>query len=273
VDPVTVQVPAHMQFLAPWDCEVVRVGSLHDGGYVVGVKSLHDANSLLSLGIASEWSFDSDFLSRRPNISYLACDRSSGSVVHLVGALRCMASLTTITNVFKLLKRAASFVKLVPPVSVTRRRRFVRKWVRASVVNAKTEVSFRDLVEAHQDARPTFLKMDIEGGEYEVLAHIATVSQLSPETFCGMCIEFHEVANRFAEVREFLKQLEPCFSIIHVHANNYAPLVDGFPDAMEITLARRPDVGPTRLVVLPRPGLDAPNSSSKPDFVLKFESS
>lgn len=270
MDPIAIRVATHLEFLAPWDCDVLRVGGLRDGGYVVGTKSLERAGSLLSLGIASEWSFDSDFLSRRPDVSYIACDRSSGALVHLVGAIRSTVRLSKATDTLNLLRRSIHFSKLVPPLSLSRRRRFVRKWVRAAVVDSGTEVSFLELVDALRTTRPIFLKMDIEGGEYELLPLIAEVVKITPETFCGFCIEFHKVGTRLEEIRHFLKRLGLSFAIVHLHANNCSPLVNGFPDTIEVTLAPRTDIRSQQITELPRRELDVPNSSVDSDYILHF---
>lgn len=273
MEPIVIRIPMHMEFLAPWECDVFRVGGLRDGGYVVGKKSLERAGSLLSLGIASEWSFDSDFLSRRPDISYLACDRSSGALVHLIGALRSTIRFSSASNSLKSLRRTIDFTTLVPPLSLSRRRRFVRKWVRATAVDSSTEVPFSELVDSLKSTRPIFLKMDIEGGEYELLPSVTKEVTIAPETFCGFCIEFHEVGTRFDEIQHFLKQLETSFAIVHLHANNCSPLVNGFPDAIEVTLAPRIDIGSKQIIELPRREFDIPNSSVDSDYVLRFRNS
>lgn len=273
MEPIVIRVPTHLEFLAPWECDVLRVGGLRDGGYVVGTKSLERAGSLLSLGIASEWSFDSDFLSRRPDISYLACDRSSGALVHLIGAIRSTIRFSSPSNFLKLLRRTIDFTLLVPPLSLSRRRRFVRKWVRAAAVDSSTEVSFSELLDSLKSTRPVFLKMDIEGGEYELLPSVTKEVTIAPETFCGFCIEFHEVGTRFDEIQHFLKQLETSFAIVHLHANNCSPLVNGFPDAIEVTLAPQIDIGSKQIIELPRREFDIPNSSVDSDYVLRFRNS
>lgn len=273
MEPIAIRVPTHLEFLAPWECDVLRVGGLRDGGYVVGMKSLERAGSLLSLGIASEWSFDSDFLSRRPDTSYLACDRSSGALVHLIGALRSTIRLSRASNILNLLRRSIDFSMLVPPLSLSRRRRFVRKWVRATVVDSGTEVSFSELVDSLQSTSPIFLKMDIEGGEFELLPLVTRIVMIAPETFCGFCIEFHEVGERFNEIQQFLKQLDTSFAIVHLHANNCSPLVNGFPNAIEVTLAPRTDIGSKQILELPRREFDVPNSAVDSDYALFFRNS
>ena len=268
---ISIHVPAEFNFLAPWRCEVLRIGGPNDGGYVVGAKSLARTRSLLSLGISSEWSFDSDFLSRRPDISYVGCDRASGSLVHLAGALRAMRRSLAISEAFGILGRAVDFAKLVPPLSLSRRRRFVRKWVRAVPTAGSTEVAFADLAQSLRSDWPMFLKMDIEGGEYELFPLIVALLASEPESISGMCIEFHEVGTRIEEIRGILGNLEPMFSVVHLHANNFVPLINGFPDAVEITLAPRGDTERTRLTNLPRLEVDSPNSSQLPDFRLFFD--
>jgi hypothetical protein len=115
--------------------------------------------------------------------------------------------------------------------------------------------------------------MDIEGGEYELLPSVTREVTIAPETFCGFCIEFHEVGTRFDEIQHFLKQLETSFAIVHLHANNCSSLVNGFPDAIEVTLAPRVDVGSKQIIELPRREFDVPNSSVDSDYMLRFRNS
>ena len=70
-----------------------------------------------------------------------------------------------------------------------------------------------------------------------------------------------------------LKAATDRFEIVHVHANNFVPPYrDGFPEACEITLARRDLAqGTKRRHNLPLPDLDRPNDPRTPDYRLTFD--
>ena len=268
MDPIEVVVPERFKFLTPVEAALLRVGSSGDGGYVVGRESLRRTNCLLSLGIATDWSFDSDFLRHRPMIRYIACDRGSGTLVHLAGALRNLARPRGWRAANKSLSTALRFFLHVPPWS--RRRKFVRKWIRAKIEDAKRDLRWSDVLDLLATSSPIFLKMDIEGGEYELISEIAVRESASPRTFAGLCIEFHDIRTRELEFISSVNILLEHFAIVHLHANNCVALSGDFPEVLEITFAAKADASTTRVLKLPNQALDAPNDSSAQDFSLQF---
>ena len=46
--------------------DLVRLGKDHDGGYLVEAQSLRQTARLLAFGLSDDWSFEKDFLRRRP---------------------------------------------------------------------------------------------------------------------------------------------------------------------------------------------------------------
>ncbi len=66
---------------------------------------------------------------------------------------------------------------------------------------------------------------------------------------------------RLLVVERTMELVKRRFEIVHVHANNFTPPYrDGFPEALEITLARKDLVrGTLRRKALPLPELDRPN--------------
>jgi hypothetical protein len=227
------------------------------------------AGALLSLGIATEWSFDNDFLLRRPRAFYIACDRGSGTLVHLVAALRQLLQLKNYGAAWSSLKKALRFLRHVPPWNA--RRRFVRKWVRATVVDPKRDVRLERLLDSLSDSQPVFLKMDIEGGEYELIPEIVRRESAQRGYFSGLCFEIHDIGSRETEFFRLINQLTQEFSIVHIHANNCAPLIRDFPDVIEITLVPHSDVTGGNVWQFPRAGLDAPNNPNNADFALMFD--
>ncbi len=71
--------------------------------------------------------------------------------------------------------------------------------------------------------------------------------------------------------------LQQAFAIVHIHGNNYAPLVKGteLPNSIEVTAVNRAllpaDLRPSR-AEYPITGLDQPNHAGRPDYQLKFTS-
>lgn len=265
-------VPERFQFLLPFECQLVRLGANHDGGYVVAVKSLDNSTSLISLGMASEWSFDTDFLSYRKSIGYVACDRTSGFLVHCFWALRTIINRprTCFNASLGLLRTAIRFLRLVPPWPFNRRRVFVRKWIKSEVCDAHREVIITELLGRASPHCGIFIKMDIEGEEYEVLPKIAQIERDKPGTFVGLCIEFHDIANRESDFTRVVNDLQGIFAIVHLHVNNIVPVDADFPNVLELSFAPQKMVGAGRIATFPRRDFDFPNNPLLPDISLNF---
>ena len=48
-----------------YNYDLIRVGRDNDGGYLVEKKSLENTQSLISLGISNDWSFEESFLNKK----------------------------------------------------------------------------------------------------------------------------------------------------------------------------------------------------------------
>ena len=55
--------------------ELIRLGSIDDGGYVVPLKSIKNSKSLVSFGISDNWDFEKDF-TKKANVNVYAYDHS-----------------------------------------------------------------------------------------------------------------------------------------------------------------------------------------------------
>jgi hypothetical protein len=66
-----------LQVLAPIAIQdLVRVGNKGDGGYVIPMSSVEEADFLISMGVNTDWSFDEHFLAINPNINIHAYDHT-----------------------------------------------------------------------------------------------------------------------------------------------------------------------------------------------------
>jgi len=249
----------------------MRLGRSRDGGYVVARSSVEEARALISLGLSSEWSFDSEFLATRRRIDYRAADRSSGFLVYAFAFLRSIATAPLqLKAAGKLLVTALRFLLLVPPIQLKRRRRFFRKWVRVSVTDVKRDLTIHHMLESIGRKSGLFLKMDVEGGEYELLPAVLAIAEQEPDRFSGLCVEFHDMIRREEEFHDIVRRMQQTFSIVHLHANNAVPLTNDFLDVLEISFARKLGSEREQVRRLPIQGLDFPNNPEYPDLALVF---
>jgi hypothetical protein len=112
--------------------------------------------------------------------------------------------------------------------------------------------------------RPAFLKIDIEGGEYELLDQFVHVSDM----LTGLVIEFHDLDRRYPEVLSFVSRFRQ--KIVHTHVNNHVwPPTGRYPYLVELTFSPY-QVETAQIASWPHV-LDRPNKLGIPDVRLDFE--
>ena len=62
-------------FKPKFSYDLIRIGSNHDGGYLIEKSSLKSAEFLLSFGISTNWQFEYEFINKA-NVDFLAFDGS-----------------------------------------------------------------------------------------------------------------------------------------------------------------------------------------------------
>jgi hypothetical protein len=73
--------PETLNFLCPFQSQLIRIGNSGDGGYLVPAKSIGEINHLLSIGISDDWTFEVEIAKVNPAISIDGYDRTSGTLV------------------------------------------------------------------------------------------------------------------------------------------------------------------------------------------------
>lgn len=117
-----------------------------------------------------------------------------------------------------------------------------------------------------------FLKLDVEGAEYPFFEKEDFSSYTN---VTGICCEFHNLgdATTLDRFKKTVTRLCEYYDIIHVHGNNYGPLLDiegfTFPNTPEISFLHKSlNEGETSYkdVSYPLAGLDFPNWPAKADY-------
>jgi hypothetical protein len=137
---------------------------------------------------------------------------------------------------------------------------------------SKNTVNLRRFINDHNNI---FLKMDIEGGEYEWLNSL-TYEDLNK--FKQIAIEFHFINDNYLGIDYNLKQncLKKLFEthyIVHIHGNNNCGTTNLMPNVIEITYIRKDIIGNDIIYntsPLPDAELDFPNIMDRPDIDLNF---
>lgn len=132
-----------------------------------------------------------------------------------------------------------------------------------SAADTDNSVDIRNIVKNNR----TFLKCDIDGGEYDILNHLITESK----KLTGLVIEFHDISNynRFNLMTNFISKID--LKLIHTHINNYSYIktADGYiPDVVELSFTSSQNIYLSDLTLPHR--LDMPNNPADEDFTVYF---
>jgi hypothetical protein len=168
----------------------VRVGNPYDGGYVIPRELINQVDTLYSYGINNDMSFDEHFLSLR----------DEPLLIHMYDH-----------TIEKLPKEDISSCFL-----------FHREGI--STERGNHLDTFENQVCANGDEeKAIFLKMDIEGSEWDVLPQILK-SSLKERILC-ITLEIHwlQDRSRHSHYLDVLKLLDESFVLLHIHGNNCAP--------------------------------------------------
>jgi hypothetical protein len=254
--------------------DLIRLGRDFDGGYVVSAASVDRADVLVGMGINDDWSFEADFASRRPDALVFGIDGSvSAERFHArarasaAAAIRAGLRLSPADarDALRDTRRWWRTARAFDAFFTSPRRRFAERYLGAQ------DLTWSAFVKSEiPDGSTVFVKMDIEGAEYEVLPDlIADNARVS-----GCAIEFHDCGTRWREFASVMDALGEHFLVAHLHGNNWAPLVPGstLPSVMEVSLVHRSlvehPVLPAPIERFPVPGLDMPNCPARPEYIL-----
>lgn len=260
--------------------KLIRLGRNNDGGYIIPEVAIHHTHVLFGIGINDDWSFEEDFVRHVPSIKVIGVDGVAGVALlirrSIIKLFQSIGSILTF-NFLKAKERLIYSTKIPFFLCFFHKQTFIRKmlFARAKEGGCTLAYLFEHYAGAHfghlSSEVPIFLKMDIEGGEYDVLLGS---ENLLVNVNC-IVVEFHALGKNFDKFEEVVDLLKRDFVVAHVHANNCGPLISGttVPDVLEITWLNlklcSPDIVPQSLAY-PVEGLDQPCSRTLPDHVLEF---
>ena len=237
---------------------LLRIGGDNDGGYLVELNSIKQSQDLISMGIGKNWRFEEDFLQHAAmSIGISAYDHSVRGFFWPKFFIKFFLSVLIgqFRAPFNAIKKYKKF------------KRFFRENARLYYDKIGTGESCTNLWKEIDwtGSRDIFLKIDIEGHEYEILDEITEYSIL----LTGLVIEFHNISDYLDEIKNFIDSFE--LKLVHVHPNNNRIGENGDPRAIEMTFAREPEKL-SETPILPHP-LDQLNVPRKETVSLRFVNS
>lgn len=241
---------------------LVRRGSIHDGGYLI--PSDLGANLLISFGLGYDWKFELDLIRHKQVNEFVVFDHTI-SVSNLVKKLLFRKpKLNSYVFVFIVILRYLRDFILFRYAHVRKRISAIGGPENCDTLNVPQVFE----VYASDPETTVFLKIDIEGAEYEIIDQII----FSSRQIKVLVIEFHDIQIRSEEFVKSMSELKSKFALIHTHVNNYGKVdTKGIPDICEFTFINLGLFEPTYKVnKLPITGLDSPTTPSRPDFETVF---
>ena len=210
-----------------------RVGSKNDGGYVIPVEPTLQTNLLVSLGYGYNHEFEKALINQFSNIkkAYLF----DGSASFLFVCRQALGNL--ILFIFKKKNSLrVSFENLIDYVKLWSNRRL--KFYSIYIGNSEGYLQYSEIsnfVEFSTD-REIFLKIDIEGGEYEILDDIL----LQSDKIVVLIIEFHNIVKMTDAFNELLFRIKSVFHLLNVNINNNSILsASSYPSVVELTFVNK----------------------------------
>jgi hypothetical protein len=226
---------------------------------------VENADSLLSFGISNDWSFERDFLRKRGNIPAHFYDHTISSYRFLNQSIQDAARA-----IFRNYGLKNSITNFIAFLSYRRffsgNKKHFKKKVVGGVTNTH-ETTLRNAI-SKLGGNSIFLKVDIEGFEYEVLPNLNEFSQ----NIIGLVVEFHHTDIRRKEFKTIVTELKNCYTIMHLHANNSdsLSLTDQLPKILEISFIRTNLIESNFEISLRQnsliSGLDFPNLKNREDY-------
>jgi hypothetical protein len=263
--------------------DLVRIGNKYDGGYVLSQSQIEKTETLLSFGINTDWTFEESFY-RTKNVKILSYDYStkarldipvSGLIyrfLYSVAGILCYLLLLKPARTKDHLRRICLKSNFYKFFDGRQGKHFIPKFIGGSEGGIYTcfDTIFREL--GAVDDLSVFIKMDIEGGEYESLPRLGGhLNKIN-----GIAVEFHNLVKYEKEFVNLTDDLADKFYVAHIHGCNYGHLIEktNIPDIIKITfINKRIAPGNIRLSGkhYPVKGLDFPDDPLKKDYVLKFD--
>jgi len=237
--------PKHNYFLE-------RIGKENDGGYLINSDSILKSNYLLSFGIFDDWSFEKNFIKYNKN-SKIFCydDVISFNFIFSRSIKKIILDLFK----FKFNSIFRNLYTILDYVFIKNKIKFYKK-----------KITKGDVQEIIKNLDKVFLKVDIEGNEYQILEDILEVQK----NISALIIEFHDVDKNRDIIENFIKRFE--LKLTHIHPNNYGKLdKNNDPVIIELSFEKYPKIldGNVKLPNI----LDQRNNIEKSDIYLKFNES
>ena len=226
-----------------------RIGKENDGGYLINSEAILKSDYLLSFGIFDDWSFEKNFIKYNKSAKIFCYDDIiSFNFIFIRSIKKIILDLIKLkfSNIFRNLYTILDYI-----------------FINNKIKFYKKKITTGDIQEIIKNLDKVFLKVDIEGSEYDILEDILKVQN----KMSALIIEFHDIDKNRAVIENFIQRLE--LNLTHIHPNNYGKLdKNNDPIIIELSFEKYPKIlnGNVKLPNI----LDQKNNPKKNDIFIKF---
>jgi len=242
-----IKLPSELSWLCPVNVsDLIRLGGLMDGGYLVPKSVVECSNALLSLGLGDDWTFDEDWHKLKPNDTIHMYDASVGKETLSVRVNSSARNHLNLPEMYEQFFQGNRF--------------HIKQFIGPD--------NFASALE-QLGGKNIFIKMDIENAEYGIMDLIIE----HRDSITGIAMEWHNCANRNQRWKDTVNKLQQYYDIVHVHGNNHVSSdEDGLFGCMELTHIRKDLINGSELrKQIHIPDLDYSNVHGRDDFEYYFE--
>jgi len=244
---------------------LLRLGTLRDGGYIINQEILDKSKTLLTFGLFEEFTFEEDYFKMKPKNRIIVYDHSVNKIFWIKNALKWFFHFIHNQKNFLKIFGYFSYRKLFKKENVNHYKLRVREHAQKNT----NSISIKEIILKNNIIpKETILKIDIDMDEYRLLEDILEFD------FMSIVFEFHHTDLLMDKILKFLENSK--YKIIHIHGNNFDyPDKNGNPIYLEITLANTDYIEVSNNYIdykLPVEKLDFPNDIKRDEIPIIFSS-
>jgi hypothetical protein len=246
---------------------LIRLGHNSDGGYIINNEILDKSKTLLTFGLADEFSFEKDYKSLKPDNKIIVYDHTVANSFWFKHFINWFFHFVRNQKNFFRMFRYFKYLSFFKKKKVTHYKTRVREHAN----NIIDSISVKEIISKENILpKETILKIDIDMDEYRILDDILEFD------FLSILIEFTHTDLHMDKILYFLNKAKN-YKIIHIHGNNFdSPDKNRNPIHLEITMSNKnyTQISDNNIdYKLPIEGLDFPSDNKNAEIPITFSSS
>ena len=260
--------PIDLKVFNPYKVEgLKRIGNGNDGGYVIHFPSLQNTDCLMNYGVGYDVSFEKEYnkITGKPVYAFDPTMKKAEFFIEKIKNGEYKETVKKIVQLLLWLSREADLKK--------HRILFIQEGLAAENTDSFKTFDYH-LSKYKLTEKKVFLKIDIEGAEFEVFSKNDFYNNLNNVT--QLVIEFHYAGKNLESIADIITKLSGTHSLIHIHGNNCGPTFTynkkQIPEVFEVTFLHNSFL-PEKILSAsgyPIAGLDFPSTKKRKDIQLDF---